>query len=361
MTVASVFIFSYAGYAWWQYRNLNNGLPTGNFNPRAGQTKPDFDGKDQNLLLVGNDDRTGLTDQQVRDLKVGRDGGSLATDTMMIIHVPADGSTATLISLPRDSYVNIPGYGMNKLNAAYALAYNHASGSTNDKRVAGASLLTETVSSLTGLTIDHFIQVTLLGFVLISDAVGGVQINLCHAVNDTVAYNRSIGSDGGSGLVLSAGRHTIKGVTALEFVRQRHNLPNGDLDRTARQRYFLTQAFRAVASTGTLLNPGRLSSLVSAVDHSIWVDSHLDLTNLALQMSSLDPSHIIGKAIPFNGFENTSVGSVEVINPAQVQTFVKNLISPAPKPSTSASKPSTSHPATSHSTTSAKPSSACIN
>ena len=90
--------------------------------------------KGQNLLIIGNDDRSGMTTAEVRELKVGRDGGSLNTDTMMIVHVPADGSRATLISLPRDSYVNIPGYGMNKINAAYAFGYNDTKGDLDQKR-----------------------------------------------------------------------------------------------------------------------------------------------------------------------------------------------------------------------------------
>jgi LCP family protein required for cell wall assembly len=350
----SVVLLVVAGYAWWTLRDGNKRLqrlPEVNAraasNGTAGTAKPDIDGKDENLLVVGNDDRSTLTNKQVKELHVGRDGGSLATDSIMIIHIPANGKKATLISIPRDAYVAIPGYGKNKINAAYALAYNHAPGTANDKRAAGANLLIETVANLTGLTIDHFVQVTLYGFVLISNAVGGVDVNLCNAVNDTVAHNRAIGSDGGSGLVLSAGRHSIKGVVALEFVRQRHNLPNGDLDRTARQRYFLTQAFKKVASAGTLVNPTRLSDLVDAVDQSIWVDSSLDLTSLARQVGSLDANNIVGKAIPFEGFQTVGVGSVEIVDPAKVQKFVANLINPpkvtppTTKPSTSGSKPAT--------------------
>ena len=103
--------------------------------------------EDENLLIAGNDDRSNLTDAQVKELHVGRDGGSLATDTMMIVHIPANGARATLISLPRDSYVDIPGYGKNKLNSAYAQAYNDASGDANAKQAAGANELIKTVTA----------------------------------------------------------------------------------------------------------------------------------------------------------------------------------------------------------------------
>jgi LCP family protein required for cell wall assembly len=333
--LVSAGLIVYIGFLWTTVRGIND-VQRVTVNALGGATtepdgtvkhRADIDGKDENLLIVGNDDRSQLTNAQVKELRVGRDGGSLNTDSMMIVHVPADGSKATLISLPRDSYVHIPGYGMNKLNAAYALAYNDAHGSLADKVAAGGNELVETVQNLTGLNIDHFVQVTLLGFVTISDAVGGVTVNLCHSVNDTVKHNESIGRSGGSGLVLSKGKHTIKGVQALEFVRQREGLPNGDLDRTARQRYFLTAAFRKVASAGTLLDPSKLRDLVSAVKKSIYVDSDLNMLDLARQMSNLSADNIVGEAIPFQRFATEDVGSVEIVSPRRVKAFVKSLIS----------------------------------
>jgi len=307
-----------AGYAWATYRNIDKGVHRGKVShigstPTGGEVN--FDGKDQNILLVGIDDRSQMSDTEVRRLHVGRGDGSMATDTMMIVHVPADGSKATLISIPRDSYVKIPGHGMNKVNAAYALAYNDASGSYDDKRTAGADLLVQTLSDLTGLSIDHYVQVNFMGFYDIAKALGGITVDLCHNVNDTTAYNRSIGSDGGSGFKMSAGKHTLGPIQSLEFVRQRHNLPNGDLDRTRRQQYFLAAAFRKVASVGLLF---KLKDLGDAVKKNLFVDDGLKLTELAQQMNALSADHIVGKRIPFEGFDNNSpVGSVEIINPAR--------------------------------------------
>jgi LCP family protein required for cell wall assembly len=331
----SLFIVVYIGYLWHTVRGLNDNVQrvqvnVGNktIDKKTGKvtTRHDIDGTSQNILIVGNDDRSSLTNKQVAELKVGRDGGSLNTDTMMIVHVPADGSEATLISLPRDSYVNIPGYGMNKLNAAYPNGYLNAKGDRNAKIAAGANLLIKTIENLTGLNIDHFVMVSLLGFVTISDAVGGVQVDLCHSVNDTVAHNQSIGLSGGSGLVLSKGVHTIKGVQALEFVRQREGLPRGDIDRTARQRYFLTAAFRKVASAGTLLNIGKLRNLVQAVDKSIYVDQSLNMLDLAKQMSNLSANNIRGEAIPTDHYADTPAGNAGIIIPSQVKAFVHKMI-----------------------------------
>jgi LCP family protein required for cell wall assembly len=346
-TFLSAALFVLAGYAWATYRGIDNGVPRGNLAVGAspsGAKEANFDGQDQNILLVGIDDRSQMTDAEVKKLHVGRGDGSMATDTMMIVHVPADGSKATLISIPRDSYVNIPGHGMNKINAAYAYGYNSVSGTYNEKRTAGASLLIHTISNLTGLSIDHYVQVNFMGFYDLAKALGGVTVNLCHAVNDTVAYNRSIGSDGGSGFHMSKGKHELNAIEALEFVRQRHNLPNGDLDRTRRQQYFLTAAFRKVASVSLLF---KLRDLGDAVKRNLFVDESLHLTDLARQMNNLSADHIVGKRIPFERFATESVGSVEIIDPARVQRFVKNLIEGPSKSSAPASTSSTpSAPAT---------------
>jgi LCP family protein required for cell wall assembly len=348
----SVSLLVLAGYVWLTYRSIDRGVHRLKVAlNQAPSGKSDIDGTDQNILLVGIDDRSNMTRAQVRQLRVGFSGGSMATDTMMIMHVPADGSKATLISLPRDAYVNIPGYGMNKLNSAYAQAYNDASGSPDQRRTAGADLLVKTITNLTGLTINHFVQVSFMGFYDISNAIGGVPVNLCHSVDDTVAYNRSIGSDGGSGFKMSAGWHSLRGVTALEFVRQRHNLPLGDLDRVRRQQYFLAAAFRKVASVGILF---KLHSLGDAIKKDVYMDPGLHLNDLALQMEKLNPNNIIGKTIPFEGFDNNSpVGSVEIVNPAKVQRFVQRVISgsaPKSSPSTSrTSKPLSTPPTGTHS------------
>jgi LCP family protein required for cell wall assembly len=225
---------------------------------------------------------------------------------------------------------------MNKLNAAYAFAYNDAKGSADARRAAGANLLIRTVHQLTGLTIDHFIQVDFIGFYRIAKAIGGVPVNLCRSVNDTFQYNRAHGEDGGSGFKMSKGHHVLDALQALEFVRQRHNLPNGDLDRTKRQRYFLTAAFRQIASAGTLVDPSKLHNLINAVDRSLYVDSGFDITTLVQQMVNLSANNIQGKAIPFEHFGMTAVGSVEIVNPARVKAFVNRLItgstSPSPSP-----------------------------
>lgn len=332
----SVGLLVLAGYVWLTYRNINSGvhrLRVAVNAPPSG--KHDIDGTDQNILLVGNDDRSNMTNAEVHLLKVGRDGGSKSTDTMMIVHVPADGSRATLISLPRDSYVAIPGYGMNKLNAAYAFGYLHASGGTNAKRAAGADLLVQTVSNLTGLKIDHYIQISLMGFYDIADAIGGVPVNLCADVDDTHATNVANGGSGGSGFKMTAGQHTLNGLQSLEFVRQRYNFPNGlgDLNRVKRQQYFLTAAFRRVASINFLF---KLAKLGDALERNVFMDGDLDLLDLAHQLQNLTADNIAGRTIPFERFADVDIGgvsqNVEIMNPAHIRAEIKKWITGSTSP-----------------------------
>ncbi|MEO6884683.1 MAG: LCP family protein, partial [Jatrophihabitantaceae bacterium] len=212
------------------------------------------------------------------------------------------------------SYVAIPGYGMNKLNSAYPSAYNAAGGAVEAKRAAGANLLITTIQNLTGLNIDHYVQVDLLGFYRISNAVGGIPVNMCAAVKEP-----------NSGIDLPKGVSVIKGTQALAFVRQRYGFPDGlgDLDRVKRQQYFLTAAFRKIASAGVLL---KLQSLLDAIKQSIYVDGTLNLLDLGRQMENLTADNIVGKTIPTDGFANNQAGSVVVVNPAQVKQFVTDLI-----------------------------------
>ncbi len=368
-SILSIVLLVVAGYLWYSFQNLNKGVTR--LGVTVGQaptkSKHDIDGQDQNILVVGNDDRTNMTSAEVRELKVGRDGGSLATDTMMIVHIPADGSQAALISLPRDTEVAIPdGYqSPNKLNSPYASAYVDAKqhGATDDQaRTAGANLLVKTVTNLTGLTINHYVQVDLLGFYRIAQAIGGIPVTLCHNVNDTVAYNRAHGETGGSGLHLSKGHHTLNAVQSLEFVRQRHNLPRGDFDRVKRQQYFLTAAFRKVASVGIFT---KLNAIGDALKRSLYLDPSLNLVDLAKQLQGLSADHIIGRTIPTYTDSN---GSVQA-NPKRVQSFVEKLIgqgssssssSSSTAPSSSASTPHSGAPSTGSSAPK-PPDAKCIN
>ena len=191
----SLLVLIGSGWAWATYRNFNANIKRVQLSTHSGAIAKNIDGSDQNILIVGNDDRDTATNAELAQLGTTRDGGTYNTDTMMLLHVPADGRKATVISFPRDSYVAIPGHGMNKLNSAYpdGVADGHGS------KAAGASLLVDTIDNLTGLSIDHFVQVDLLGFYRISNAIGGVSVCLNSSMGPATAVGQ-VGHGPGFGL-----------------------------------------------------------------------------------------------------------------------------------------------------------------
>ena len=186
-------------------------------------------GAGQNWLITGSDSRTGLTRAQKRQLHTGSSAGH-RSDTILILHIPSNGGRPVLISLPRDSYVNIPGFGPNKINAAYSFG--------------GPKLLAKTVQDNTGLRIEHYIGIGFGGLVNVVDAVGGVRMCLPTPIHDPA-----------SGLNLKAGCQTLDGAEALGYVRTRHQFVNQDLQREQNQRLFLRALLRKTTSPTTLLNP----------------------------------------------------------------------------------------------------------
>jgi LCP family protein required for cell wall assembly len=228
----------------------------------------DYDGRPeagsgQNWLIVGSDSREGLSDEQIKDLRLGKIGGR-RTDTIILLHRPASGKP-TLVSLPRDSYVPIPGQGRNKLNAAYAFG--------------GPALLVQTVEQVTGLRVDHYAEVGFGGFVGMTDAVGGVELCPSRRIRDRK-----------SGLRVQKGCQEMDGPTALAYVRARYFDPKGDLGRVERQQEFLGAVFDEATSPATLLNPFRIVRLGDAATTSLTIDEGdgpISLLQFALTMRAV--------------------------------------------------------------------------
>ena len=295
--LVAVTVLGASGWGWYLGRvadasvNRTDAIPTSGNDGNGG-------GAAMNLLLVGSDSRANLTKAQAAELNTGTNAG-LNTDTMILVHVPADGSKASFVSFPRDSYVQIPGFGWDKLNAAYAYGYAKAKGSASksEQQAAGAQLLIQTISGLTGMQIDHYAEVDLLGFFKLSSVVGGVQVNLCEPVKDRY-----------SGVDLPAGVQTISGEQALAFVRQRHGLPRGDFDRIIRQQTFIASMVRKMLSDNVLFDLGKQRQLVQAAADSLTVDRNLDLLRLATQMQSVTPGSIDFQTIPYVGDDKDDKG-----------------------------------------------------
>nr|WP_236077889.1 LCP family protein [Rhodococcus sp. P1Y] len=236
-----------------------------------------------NWLLVGSDSRTGLTPEQEAALATGGETGPSRTDTIILIHIPEGGGATTMVSLPRDSYVSIPGYGQDKLNASFAFE--------------GAPLLVQTVEGATGLHIDHYAEIGFGGFAGIVDAIGGVDVCLQNAISDPLA-----------GIDLPAGCQELAGSEALGFVRTRATAL-ADLDRMNNQRQFMSALLSKATSPSTYLNPLRLWPLVKDTASSLSVDDGDHIWNLAALAWAMR-GELVTTTVPVSGFEDTDVGNV---------------------------------------------------
>jgi LCP family protein required for cell wall assembly len=219
---------------------------------------PDYEGRPAatpgaDWLIVGSDSRAGLDESRRRELGTGQAAGRRA-DTMMLLHIPRGGGKPTLVSLPRDSYVPIPGRGRQKLNAAYAFG--------------GPPLLARTVEQVTGIRIDRYMEVGFDGFATVVDAVGGVQICPDRAMRDPMA-----------GLNVKAGCQVVASKQALAYVRTRAG-GRGDLDRVERQQEFLGALIDKSTSPAVLLNPFRSIPLLLRGTEAVAVDQAAHVWNL---------------------------------------------------------------------------------
>lgn len=241
-----------------------------------------------NILIAGLDERTGLTPRQQQLLHVGRSTGETNTDTLMLVHVPADHRYVKVVSLPRDSWVAIPGHGMNKINAALGMG--------------GPQLMVRTVEQDTGLTINDYIEVNFLGFVKVIDALGGVNICLPFAVDDRY-----------SGLHMSAGPHHVNGMTALMFARDRHSFGASDLARIQDQQQLIASALSEAISSGTLANPVRLERVLSAASAAVRVDQGFNVVSLADELRGISPSQVTFTTVPLASNYTTPHGQSAVL------------------------------------------------
>ena len=186
-------------------------------------------------------------------------------------------------------------------------------------------MLGKVIYNITGLKMDHFVKVGLLGFLRISNALGGVDLCLNAAQNPQTDSDEN--SEGYSGINLKAGwNYGVKGTQAVAFVRQRHGLPRGDIDRIVRQQYFLSAAFRKVSAAGTLLNPVKLNDLVKAVSSSLVIDSNLDIFQFANQMRHLSAGNLTFATIPNN--PNAWAGDISIVElkTAEIPDFINDVL-----------------------------------
>ncbi len=220
------------------------------------------DARGRNYLLVGSDSRAGLTDAEARALGTDNEDAGQHTDSVMLVHVSEQGNPPVIVSIPRDSYVPIPGRGSNKINSAYSLG--------------GAKLLTQTVEQSTGLPVDGYLEVGFVGFAGIVDSLGGVEVCVPTAMKDAF-----------SGLDVQAGCQTMDGKTALAYVRTRYADPRGDIGRAERQRQFLAAVFKKAASPATVLLPWRYTGFADAASKGLVVGDSTSLVDAVRIFSAM--------------------------------------------------------------------------
>jgi LCP family protein required for cell wall assembly len=252
--VVAVLIVGTASSYFWLNSKLNRSVVLPAF---AGQSAG------QNWLIAGSDGRDGLTDQEIRALHVGFDFGTDNSDSLMLLHIGT--GRPVLISIPRDSYVPIPGFGDYKINAALGFG--------------GPSLLIKTVENVTGLRINHYVGIGFLGLVNVVNGVGGVNICLPTALHDVA-----------SGANFKAGCQTMDGAQALAFVRDRHSFADEDLQRMQDQRAFLKALLDKATSPSVFLNPFVALPFGSGAASAITVDKGTSLYDLVqMAMALRDP------------------------------------------------------------------------
>ncbi|GAB2967573.1 LCP family protein [Amycolatopsis acidiphila] len=234
-----------------------------------------------NWLIVGSDSRDGLSTEQEQQLATGDSaaaGGGSRTDTIMVAHLPDNSTKPTLLSLPRDSQVSIPGHGKGKINSAFSIG--------------GPQLLVKTVEQATGLRMDHYAEIGFGGFANVVDAIGGVDMCVPTQMHDDF-----------TNITIPAGCQTLDGAHALGFVRMRHSeaTPRSDLDRVENQRKFIGALVSQIATAGTLLNPFHFFPLLSAAPDALTMDSgdHLqNLVGLAWAMRGISDGGVVTTTVP---------------------------------------------------------------
>jgi LCP family protein required for cell wall assembly len=297
---------------------------------------------EQNILLMGLESRTDwngnvLPWRILRHLHAGSRNGVLYhgvggndTNTLILIHIPAGGQKAVGFSIPRDDLVSFAdtvgpqqegkidqAYGLSMYYRQAALRQKYAHMSQNQLAFlgneAGRAAAVATVEKLTGVHIDHFAEVNLAGFYELAKVLGGVRVCLLHAVRDSY-----------SGANFKAGYQHLNAQQALAFVRQRHGLPNGDLDRTHRQQAFIDSVIYQLRTEGVLSDLSKIQALLAVAKRYVITDAGWNLLDFATQMRDLTSGHLIFRTLPIQryGTWGNPPQDVNIINVRRIRAIV---------------------------------------
>lgn len=301
LVVLLVLILAYVGAMIWAVSSVWGSVDRVDATPTSADRPAD--GSGTNFLMVGTDSRENLDQDRRNELVTGHDLSSVRADTIMLLHLPDSGGPV-LISIPRDSYVEIPGQGYNKINAAYSIG--------------GPALLVDAVEQSTGMRVDGYLEIGFAGFVDVVDIVGGVEMCLDEPVQDDMTR-----------LDLPAGCQNLIGAEALNYVRMRYADPMGDLGRVERQRQFLSALIGDIATPANVLLPWRLndigtrtaSVLTIGEDTSMWEAGRMAW---AMRQLAGGGGHSLTVPIADSNYP-TAVGSSVLWDEAESQRLFEDL------------------------------------
>ncbi|WP_278262862.1 LCP family protein [Nocardia sp. AG03] len=323
----SAAIVAVTAYGWSTAGNFDSGFLR---SYALGEDAPHSLGGDLNILLIGLDTRRDqdgneLPPEVLEQLHAGDgDEGGYNANTLILVHIPAAMDKIVAVSIPRDDYVpvsGIPGYTHAKIKEAYGLKKAAvqdqliARGMTDRAeleqagREAGRASIVKAVRDLTGAPIDRFAEITLAGFYDLADALGGVEVCLKQPVSDPEF----------SGADFPAGRQHLDPAQALAFVRQRHGLDNGDLDRTHRQQAFLTSVARKLRSAGTLTDPGKLSALMDVAHRNIVLSDGWSMTDFVRTLGGAEDPQVEFRTLPVLRYDVINGQDVNIVDRAAIR------------------------------------------
>jgi LCP family protein required for cell wall assembly len=315
------------GSGWWMAHGVLGGITV---SQALSSEDPKSSGGGMNILLIGLDSRKDQNGDDLpwnllKHLHAGdSDDGGYNTNTLILAHVGAD-DRVSAFSIPRDDWVSfngVPGYNHIKIKEAYGLTKQYVEqkminkGVSDQKeletkgREAARAATLKAVRKLTGVPIDYFAEVNLAGFYDLAKSLGGIEVCLKHAVYDSY-----------SGADFSTGRQTLDAEQALAFVRQRHGLENGDLDRTHRQQAFLSAVMHQLQDAGTFTDLGKLKSLMAVARKDIVLSAGWDEEQFR-RMGALAGGSIEYRTLPVLRYDNINGQDVNIVDPAAIKAEV---------------------------------------
>lgn len=331
LAVLSTALLAVSGAAWWTTRGVLTGFTVSH----ALADSAHISGGPINILLIGLDSRkdqhgNDLPQEVLDQLHAGdSETGGYNTNTLILVHVDA-ANKVTAFSIPRDDYVDfhrLPGYTNIKIKEAYGLTkfyteqhlaeqgYDDRATVETAGREAGRAATLGAVRNLVGVPIDYFAEINLAGFYDLASSLGGIQVCLNHAVHDDY-----------SGADFPAGHQTLDAAQALAFVRQRHGLENGDLDRTHRQQAFLVAVMRQLQESGAFTDIAKLNELMAIAHKDIVLSSGWD-SDLFRRLGAISGEDVVYKTLPVVRYDTRNGQDVNIIDPDAIKAEVREAFS----------------------------------